>query len=200
MSVWKRSKQLLTAEERILIHLYDYSKYREDYEVPIEVTQDEIGVYTGILKNHVSRDMKRLINKGFVEERLAKVYSLQRKRKAYFLTSKGMNVAQRLIVSLSEMQVILKDGEKDSMLRLGEVNSKLSAKYSILYLARHLNEKNELDLKTLGNLATQKASENKAEKKGRDFVTHFMYHPGKQNIVGREKELSILKEFIESEQ
>jgi|GEM_PF-2606048 len=200
MSVGKRTKQLLTAEERILIHLFDYSRYREDYEVPIEVTQDEIGVYTGILKNHVSRDMKRLMNKGFVDERLAKVYSLQRKRKAYFLTSKGFSVAQRLIASLSEMKVILKDGEKTSMLPLGEVNSRLSTEHSILYLARHVNEKNELDLASLCDSATQRDNKTKMEKKGRECITHFVYYPGKQNIIGREKELAILKKFIESEQ
>ncbi len=190
-----RNKQLLTAEERILVHLYDYSKYREDYEVPAEVTQEEIGISTGILKNHVSRDMKRLMNKGFVEERLAKVRSLQRKRKAYFLTAKGLTIAQRVISSLSEKRIKLRDGDKTFDITLGEVPRQLSATHSLLHIARHVTD----DVLYASELASAPPPPN-LEKKKRDCISHFVYYPGKQNMLGRAHELALLKDFIESDQ
>lgn len=86
----------LTAGEKVLLHLYEYTKYVDHFEVPFAVTQDGIAEAIGILRSHVPRTIKNLMDKGYVEEKLAHVIGSERRRKVYFLTTPGIAHAKKI--------------------------------------------------------------------------------------------------------
>ncbi|MGC8912733.1 MAG: tetratricopeptide repeat protein [Thermoplasmata archaeon] len=86
----------LTAGEKVLLHLYEYTKYVDHFEVPYAVTQDGIADAVGILRSHVPRTLKGLIDRGYIEEKLAHVIGSERRRKVYFLTTPGIAYAKKI--------------------------------------------------------------------------------------------------------
>lgn len=86
----------LTVKERILLHLFDYQRFSDAYDVPSEVTQDGIASDVAIRVHHVAQYVKPLIAEGRVEERTAHILKSARQRKAYFLTSAGRGAAAQL--------------------------------------------------------------------------------------------------------
>jgi len=99
------SGRLVTVNERLLLHLRDFSlpRFRED--VPPQVTQEGIAEALGIRPNHVPRAVKRLLDDGAVEERASHVSGFARRRKVYFLTEKGLSMAEGVLKRLSATAV-----------------------------------------------------------------------------------------------
>src|SRR3970040_589779 len=79
----------LTVKDRIQLYLFDYNRYTEAFDVPVEVTQEAIANAVGIRVTHVPQYIRPLIAEGLVEERTAHIQRQKRRRKAYFLSSKG---------------------------------------------------------------------------------------------------------------
>ena len=79
----------LTVKERIQLHLFDYSRFSDDYEAPIEVTQESIASAVGIRLPHVLQYLRPLIEEGLAEGRTSHVRRRPRRRKVYFLTPTG---------------------------------------------------------------------------------------------------------------
>ena len=102
----------LTAEERILFHLYDYVQYEDEFEVPLEVTQEGISKGAFIQRKHVPRSLKRLIERGLVKERLSHVRGARQRLRVYFLTEEGREEAKKIIKSLSGKMVVVKERGK----------------------------------------------------------------------------------------
>jgi len=90
------TKPNLTVEERIRIHLFDLSKHREEFVVPLESTQGGVAEATGVLRPNVSRTFKELISRGWVKQRLAHVKDQPRRKKVYFLTRNGEGATREL--------------------------------------------------------------------------------------------------------
>ena len=95
----------LTVKERILLHLFDYNRFSEDYEAPEEVTQRGIAKAVGIRVRHVSQYVKPLIAEDFVEGRTRPTKQEPRRRMVYFLKPRGRNRAASLRSSLLEKSV-----------------------------------------------------------------------------------------------
>ena len=98
----------LTAKERILLHLFDHARYADAYEAPVDVTQEGIAKAVGIRGPHFQQYVKPLISEGLVEERTSHVTRQARRRKVYFLTSKGRQHVATLRTSLLKEEVALK--------------------------------------------------------------------------------------------
>src|SRR3972149_8201844 len=79
----------LTVKERVLLHLFDYTKFEDAYDVPPEVTQAGIARAVGIRVHHVTQYVKPLLAEEFLIERTGHVQRHARRRKTYFLTPKG---------------------------------------------------------------------------------------------------------------
>ena len=79
----------LSQDERILLHLSKFARFRDEWDVPAEIAQEGIGQRLDILVNNVSRALTSLVAKGLVEERLAHVRGRPRRLKTYFLTERG---------------------------------------------------------------------------------------------------------------
>jgi len=86
----------LTVSERIILHLAQYSKYQDDYDVPLDVSQDGIASALRISRAHAAIELKKLKEGEDVDERLAHIRKGKNRRKVYFLTMKGEDKARRI--------------------------------------------------------------------------------------------------------
>ena len=102
----------LTNEERVLLHLLDYQRYKTKVEVPVEVTQEGMSKALGITQSHVSYALKNLAEGGDVDEAgLSHIEGRKRRRRAYFLSDKGFARGRELLGQLEKSQVeIVGDG------------------------------------------------------------------------------------------
>ena len=95
----------LTVQERILLYLSDYSRFSDDYEAPLEVTQAAIAHEVGIRVHHVTQYAKPLLASEVVLEKTGHIRGKARRGKAYFLTPKGRLQAASLRNSLLQESV-----------------------------------------------------------------------------------------------
>lgn len=86
----------LTVSERIILHLSQYSKYQDEYDVPSDVSQDGIALAIRISRAHAAIELKKLKESGEVIEKLSHIKRGKTKRKVYFLTSRGEERAQKI--------------------------------------------------------------------------------------------------------
>ena len=98
----------LTVKDRIQLYLFDYNRYTEAFDVPVEVTQEAIANAVGIRVTHVPQYIRPLQSASLVEERTAHIVRQKRRRKAYFLTAKGRTQVAVLRTALLEEAVPLK--------------------------------------------------------------------------------------------
>src|SRR5882762_4381541 len=99
----------LTAKERILIHLLDFTKYADSVEVPAGMTQEGIANAAWILVPHVTQYVRPLIRDGLVRERNAHIEGGRRRRKVYDLTESGRATAIRMRNSVKAEIVRVRD-------------------------------------------------------------------------------------------
>jgi hypothetical protein len=119
----KKEKQLrFTIEERIVLHLIDFSKFQKEIEAPLDITQQGIASAVGIHRKHLPRSLRALRDKGFITEKPCHVPGKPQRIKAYFLTSKGEDYAWKLKNHLFNTVITIR--EKNGVTRittLGEV-------------------------------------------------------------------------------
>jgi hypothetical protein len=112
----------LSVNERILIHLKDFSMDSGGEGAIIGQTQEGIGEAIGIRINHVPRATGTLLEDGYIDEALVHVGGLKRKRKAFFLTARGSEIADELMAKLKSQKVLFKgtDG-KETQISLQDI-------------------------------------------------------------------------------
>lgn len=86
----------LTVGERIILHLRQFSKYQDDYDVPFDVSQDGIASALRISRAHAAIELKKLKEGGDVSERLAHIRKGKTRRKVYFLSPIGEEKGRRI--------------------------------------------------------------------------------------------------------
>ncbi|MCJ2531952.1 MAG: hypothetical protein LN413_06605, partial [Candidatus Thermoplasmatota archaeon] len=87
-------------KERIQLHLFDYQGFQEEYEAPVEVTQEGIARAVGINIHHVTQYVRPLLGEELLRERMSHIQRGKRRRKVYFLTPRGRNQAASLRTTL----------------------------------------------------------------------------------------------------
>ena len=92
-------------QERILLHLSDFSDFMNSVEVPFALSQMGIANAVAIARSNVPRAIAGLKDQGLLIERQAHVQGVSRKRKAYFLTESGMKLADETWKNLREFQL-----------------------------------------------------------------------------------------------
>jgi tetratricopeptide (TPR) repeat protein len=86
----------VTIGERIILHLAQYSKFKEDFDAPIDVSQDGIAEALRISRAHAAIELKKLKESALVEERTAHIRRGNTKRKVYYLNKVGEDKANSL--------------------------------------------------------------------------------------------------------
>ncbi|MCK5548400.1 MAG: hypothetical protein KAI64_05255 [Thermoplasmata archaeon] len=112
---------MVTIGERIILHLSQYSRFREQYECPVETTQNGISEAIEISRAHVAIELKRLKSNDELEERTAHVEGAKSKRKVYFLALKGEERAREMRNFAKEKKVRLIEQGKEKELVSGSI-------------------------------------------------------------------------------
>ena len=86
----------VTIGERIILHLAQYSKFKEDFDAPIDVSQDGIAEALRISRAHAAIELKKLKESVLVDERIAHIRRGNTKRKVYYLNKAGEDKANSL--------------------------------------------------------------------------------------------------------
>ena len=109
----------LTVKERILLHMLRFpSVYpKQNFDVPRELTQDGIASAAGISRAHVSIDLKKLEEYGFVERWQAHLNGTPAKRFVYCLTPIGAGEGRKLMANLEKKGI-----DTDMLLDIGRCN------------------------------------------------------------------------------
>ena len=80
----------LTVDEMITLVLLENLRFRDEFEVPSEMTQEGLARATDTLRPNISRSVKSLKEKGVIEERLAHVKGHRRRKKVYMITPESV--------------------------------------------------------------------------------------------------------------
>ena len=92
----------LTVGERIVLHLSHYGKYMDAYEVPMDICQDGIARALGISRAHATLELKKLKSRNKVVEKRVHIKKGRTRRKVYFLSTSGENMAKYLYSFINE--------------------------------------------------------------------------------------------------
>ena len=79
-----------------MLHLSNYTGFREHYLNPESITQNGIASAVDIARNHVPRAMGALNSKYLIIEMKGRVKGSERRKKVYFLSEKGVQMAKAL--------------------------------------------------------------------------------------------------------
>jgi tetratricopeptide (TPR) repeat protein len=178
----------LTVEEKILLHLFEYLKYRDqNWDVPFDVTQEGIASSVGIARCNVSRAMKKILEKDLIEERVAHVKGSERRRKVYFLTHQGLESVQHTKLYLENLMISFRDldGNLKNM-KLQEIKNYLDSKPTYIEILRHMSPAGIVDSKAIQT----------------DIVHQYLdftdQAPKLKYFFGRERELKTLMDWLGS--
>lgn len=107
----------LTHKEKILLHLFDFNRYAEEYVAPPQVTQEGIAKAVSIRRHHVTQYVRPLRESEEVEEGSKHVEGKSRHLKVYFLTWKGRQHTAALRESILQGTVPFRwrDGETETL-------------------------------------------------------------------------------------
>jgi tetratricopeptide (TPR) repeat protein len=190
------STQKPGVQERILLHLLDYSDYKGSVEVPFSLSQMGIANAVSIARSNVPRAIAGLKDQGLLVERQAHVKGVSRKRKAYFLTESGMNLADDTWSRLRgfSFRAILEDGNIVST-TLGNANQELPFSMRPVDLIRYLDDNGVLDTRLLSKELVERDLSKHVEKQ---LVTALGDLPRLRHFYGREKELDNMVRLLDA--
>ena len=91
----------------------NYIQYNNDLEVVDAITQHGIAAVVKIRLEHVSRTIKKLLDEDLIFVRSSKILNYPRRRKAYFLTKKGLKYNREIKLWFEEKKFLVHtlDGE-----------------------------------------------------------------------------------------
>ena len=183
-------------QERILLHLLDYSDFKNSVEVPFALSQMGIANAVAIARSNVPRAIAGLKDQGLLIERQAHVTGVSRKRKAYFLTDPGMNVSEDTWERLRHFQLrsIMDDGAIINS-TLGEINDHLEFSMRPVDIIRYMDDNCVLDTRTLSADLVERDLSKHVEKQ---LVTSLGDLPRLRHFYGREKELDNMANLIDA--
>lgn len=190
-------KLKLTIEERILLHIRDYSRHEHDLQAPFALTQDGIAEAVSVVRSAIPRSMKKLVDKGLVKEQVGHVEGVVRRRKIYYLTTAGLVRGQEITEKLEMMKCSVKNMEGEvKEFRISEVNKFLHTNYSILEILGGMDENGLFDYPSYVASKSKKESE---EIGAEAFLAFTGKAPKLGFFTGRVKELETLRDWLDGE-
>lgn len=153
-----------TIEDRILIHLLDFTRFREEIEVPLNITQQGISIGVGIKKKHVPRSLKSMIEKDLISERTTHVTGKSQRMKTYFLTINGEERARRLRNHVRDIKIKVKGGTKDiKEMAIKDLGDLLKDSYTLAEVLSHISSDGVFDIEKVKNIREEEKKEVKRD-------------------------------------
>lgn len=186
----------LTVDRRIVVHLFELKHSEMDFDVPYEAVQDGMADAVSIRRDNIPRTVKKLKEEDLIYEVLKRVKGLPRKRKAYFLTDKGMDFAREILHEVGSLKVTLKmtDGSVKIM-PFHDVASYMSIKLTTNDLSELLKDDSSIDEVDVRSFVSGEAQPSSLQMSG-DFVSFMQDVPVTKRFYGRERELTGIKEWL----
>ena len=97
----------ITVADRIMIHLSNYTKYLESYDVPIDISQDGIAAGLRISRAHATIELKKLKENEFIIEKQCHIKKGKNRRKVYFLSPRGEGRVKEILRYVEEHEIDL---------------------------------------------------------------------------------------------
>ena len=184
-----------TVNERILLHLRRYYSVQKEVEAPQAVTQKGIADAIDIRVTHVPRSVKRLEEDGLIYESVMHIKGMDKRRKAYFLTEKGMFSANELKRNLSERNVTFKDANGNvKETKIAKIEENTGLKISLLEIIGLLDRESILSYQSMEFLVKNREQ---GISDGDTTLFDFPHKiPVSSDFVGRKRELSSLQNWI----
>ena len=183
-------------QERILLHLLDYSDYKDSIEVPFALSQMGIANAVAIARSNVPRAIAGLKDQGILVERQAHVKGVSRKRKAYFLTDSGIALANETWERLAEFPVrCILDDQPAVETTLNGAKSVLPFEMRPVDIIRYIDEQNCLDVRNLSADLIERDLSKHVEKQ---LVTSLADLPRLRHFYGRTTELDNMVNLLEA--
>jgi len=183
-------------QERIFLHLSDYVDHSDKVEVPFALSQMGIANAVSIARSNVPRAITGMKEAGHLIERQAHVTGVSRKRKAYFLTDEGSNVAKEIWekISESEVRVIHSDGHSETS-TLAEAIEMTDLPLRHVDMLRYMDDSGTIDLSGLTPELIERDLSKHIEKQ---LVSYLNDLPRSRRFYGREKELDVMANLLEA--
>ncbi len=183
-------------QERIFLHLSDYTDYSDKVEVPFALSQMGIANAVSIARSNVPRAISGMKEDGHLIERQAHVTGVSRKRKAYFLTDEGAKFADEIRTRISEISVriIHSDGRSDKT-TLAEAIEESELTLRHVDMLRYMDDSGTIDLSGLTSELIDRDLSKHIEKQ---LVSYLNDLPRTRRFYGREKELDVMAKLLEA--
>ena len=182
-------------QERILLHLRDFVDHADKVEVPFALSQMGIANAVSIARSNVPRAIAGMREQGHLIERQAHVSGVSRKRKAYFLTEEGANIADGIWTKVSAqiIRLIHPDGRSETM-ELGQALESTDLPLRHVDFLRYLDENGTVDLSTLSPELIERDLSKHIEKQ---LVSSLNDLPRTRRFFGREDELENMVDLLD---
>lgn len=137
-----------TVKDRIIIHLYNYHEHISRREMPYELSQPGIADTIGISRPHLSQEIRKIITdeNPLIKEEVNRVKGLDRKRKVYFLTTRGVLKAQSLIEKFNEEMITLVTSQGKEGVLLKDIGKHIKGDNPMVIALSRVDSEGVLDL------------------------------------------------------
>jgi len=186
----------VSQNERILIHLAEFDRYRDEPDVPMAVSQEGIAQRLGTQVFNASRALSALEAEGLVFDRLAHVRGAPKRRRAYFLTEKGRAAASSIRADIGTRKVVLEHAGKIQELTVDAAVRKLT---TILGRTVDLSEVVEAGREFDVILSSALAQAEPAAQVAKERVLRSFGKPKVDRFFGRDSELRTIMTAVESD-
>jgi len=184
---------VLSQNERILLHLSELERYRDEPDVPMAASQEGIAGKLNTQVFNASRALSSLESEGLVFDRLAHVRGAPKRRRAYFLTEKGRTAAQAIRSDVSKRRVVIEHAGKTQELPVEDAVRRLT---SVLGRAVGFSEVTELGREFETILSSALAGSSQPASTLREFVVRAHGRPKVGSFFGREPELKLMEDSL----
>ncbi len=110
----------VTLNQKILVHLLDYTRWPDRIDAPAATTQQGIADTLRVRRSHVTLALQTMARHGLVQGRTTRIVGGRRRKKAYALTPLGYERARETHSFLAAMPVHLHDGTEVALSRVSQ--------------------------------------------------------------------------------
>jgi len=186
------ASRALSQNERLLLHLLEMDRFRDDAELPLGASQEGIAQRLQVQVHNVSRALSSLESEGLVLDRLSHIRGVPRRRRAYSLTEKGRSAAQSIRSDVLKWLVVVESDGTAQEVPLEEALRRISAKVGSTPPLLEV-----VDAVTRNELLTAESflpTDRRGQR--REFTTLQQGRPKVESFFGREVEVARISQAL----
>jgi|GEM_PF-2233342 Mn-dependent DtxR family transcriptional regulator len=136
----------LLLEQKVLIHLLDFTKHRGKFESPSGVTVIGISRALHVHPRILPPILEKLKSVKLVDEEWNWVVGCNAKKRVYYLTPTGVAEAKRILEDLKNRSVKIRHGTREFDAKFCDINSLLGLNLRTVEILCYMTEDGYIDL------------------------------------------------------